>query len=63
MIVATSCTGADSSPHFFLTCFDWILPFCNFFRRFGYFVAGFLAVRLTFLDMTTLPLETVCPSI
>jgi hypothetical protein len=40
--------------HFFFAVWALTLPFCNFFCRFGYFVAGFLAVRLPFLDMTTL---------
>jgi hypothetical protein len=29
-----------SVAHFFLTCFDWILPFINFLRRLGNLVAG-----------------------
>jgi hypothetical protein len=33
------------------------LPFCNFFRRLGNLVAGFLAIRLSFLAMTCSPLN------
>ena len=40
-----------ADPHFFFAVWALTLPFCNFFCRCGYFVAGFLAVRLTFLDM------------
>ena len=38
-------------PHFFFALCALILLFCNFFCRCGYFVAGFLGVRLAFLDM------------
>jgi hypothetical protein len=41
-------------PHFFLTCFDWILLLCNFFRKIGNVVAGFLAMRLSFFAITLL---------
>lgn len=42
--------------HFFLTCFAWVLLFCNFFRRLGNLVAGFLTIRLSFLAITCSPL-------
>ena len=45
----------DLHPYFFLTCFDWSLPFCNFFRRFGNLVAGFLVIRLSFFPITWSP--------
>ena len=38
-----------------LTCFAWILPFCNFFCKFGNLVAGFLTMRLSFLAFTCSP--------
>jgi hypothetical protein len=41
-------------PHFCFTCFDWILPLCNFFRKLGNLVAGFLAVRLSYFAITLL---------
>ncbi len=44
--------------HFFFIVRALIFPFCNFFRRWGYCVAGFLGVRLAFFDMTTLPSGT-----
>ena len=61
MIVAYSCTEADSRPHFCLACLDWILPFCNFFRRLGNLVAGFLAIRLSFLATTFSPFHQDVP--
>jgi len=57
MIVAYSCTEADSRPHFCLACLDWILPFCNFFRRLGNLVAGFLATRLSLFAIARPPLN------
>lgn len=41
--------------HFFFPVWALTLAFSNFFRRFGYFMAGFLAVRRTFLDMIIPP--------
>ena len=61
VIVAGSCTAAVPRGHFFLACLDWILPFCNFFRRLGYLVAGFLAIRLSFLAMTGTPFHRDVP--
>jgi hypothetical protein len=57
MATADSCMATDSRRHFFLTCFDWILPFCNFFRKFGNLVAGFLTMRLSFFAITCSPLN------
>lgn len=50
--------------HFFFTCLDWILPFCNFFRKFGNLVAGFLGIRLSLLAIACSPLnrDVVLPS-
>ena len=55
--MADACPAAASRPHFFLACFDWILPFCNFFRRLGNLVAGFLAIRLSFFAITRSPFD------
>lgn len=46
---------SQSSLKLFLTCFDWILPFSNFFRKFGNLVAGFLTMRLSFFAITCTP--------
>jgi hypothetical protein len=61
LIVAGSCPAAGPRHHFFLACLDWILPFCNFFRRLGNLVAGFLAVRLAFFAMTCTPSNQAVP--
>jgi hypothetical protein len=61
VLVLTGCdrmpvtyTAARSRPHFLLMCLDRILPFCSFFRRLANFVAGFLAIRLSFFAITGL---------
>ena len=46
MIVAVVSREAEVRPYFFLTCRDWVLAFCNFLRRLGNLVAGFLAMRM-----------------
>ena len=42
---------------FFFAVRELTFPFCNFFRRFGYFVAGFLTVRFSFFDMVVFSLK------
>src|SRR5262245_32980214 len=37
--------------HFFPACLGESLPFCSFFRRLGYLVAGFLTIRRSFFAM------------
>jgi hypothetical protein len=44
-----------------LACLDWILPFSNFFRRLGNFVAGFLGIRLSFFAITRSPFQQDVP--
>jgi hypothetical protein len=48
--VADSCRR-----HYFLPCFERILPFCNFFRKFGDLIAGFLTMRNSFFAITCSP--------
>jgi hypothetical protein len=43
--------------YFFFACFDWIFPFCNFLRRLGNLVAGFLGIRLSFFAITRSPFD------
>jgi len=49
LTVVAARTSACNRPvpgfHFFLAAPALTLAFCNFFWRFGYFVAGFRAVR------------------
>jgi hypothetical protein len=61
LIVADSSTAAASRGHFLLACLDWILAFCNFFRRLGNLVAGFLAIRLSFFAITCSPFNQDVP--
>ena len=37
--------------HFFPACLGESLPFCSFFRRLGYLMAGFLTIRRSFFAM------------
>jgi hypothetical protein len=40
-----------------LTSFAWILPFCAFFCRWGYVVAGFLTIRFSFRAIDRSPFD------
>ena len=49
--------AASSRSHFLLTSVDWTFPFCNFFRKLGNLVAGFLTIRRSFFGIACLPLD------